>query len=74
MKNNHRRNTDFVTQCASLFAISGVRCYMVKVVFHRSVARTHLWNRLNALKKGTYTNSVDPEETPQKHTLGNSRL
>ena len=67
MKNNRRRNTDLVTQRASLFAISGVRCYTVKVVIQsgskaRSVASTHFWN------------SVDPDETPQKHTLGNGRL
>ena len=27
---------------------------------------THFWNRLNAFKKGTYTNSVDPDETPHQ--------
>ena len=49
------------------------------------IQNTHLWNRLNACEKGTYTNSVDPDERPQnaasqqglcclpryKHTLGN---
>ena len=25
-----------------------------------------LWERLNAYEKGAYTNSVDPDETPQK--------
>ena len=25
----------------------------------------HVWNKLSAFKKGLYTNSVDPDETPQ---------
>ena len=29
------------------------------------IQSTHLWNWLNACEKGTYANSVDPDETPQ---------
>ena len=31
----------------------------------RSVASLKFKNRLNVFKKGTYTNNVDPDETPQ---------
>ena len=54
---------------------------------YQKIQSTHLWNKLNACEKGTYTNSIDPDETPQnvvshqvcavcqdKHILGNGRL
>ena len=56
---------DSNTEHFGLFVSIGKSKTRVRGVANLKCKSTHLWNRLNACEKGTNTNSVDPDETPQ---------